>query len=169
MRPLLILILALVVNGGFAQTLSTFKDPSGLFTIGVPSGWQRSPHPIFPVYLSVTRKADSSGPVHESLSLEVRNKKSSSLDKEYQNLVASLAATNNFKLLDNGALSIHGQKFRWFVENQYNPYYTEEYIAKYVFVAYKEEKSYILSFTTLADDFGRYRSLFDKVAGTLGL
>ena len=160
MRPLLTLFLCIVTTAVFSQSesLVTFKE-ADRFEIGVPSGWQYRPAQGLP-FVAQHQPA--------SFNVKIINKKTpSSVDREYAKLIGYLRSTNNFQLLEQDTITINGQLFRWFVETHKNDIDGTTPISNYVFLSYKNDRTYIVTFALPPADLPKYRPLFDKIARTL--
>jgi hypothetical protein len=169
MRTLLTCLLVLLAASGFSQTASfiSFKDTLNHFAIDIPSGWQYSSSKGLPL-IAQRKPAETADKSHESFNVNVINKKTpSTVEREYEKFIGYLKSTNNFTLLESDTITINGQACKWFVENHKNDGDGVTLMCNYVFITYKNDKTYILTFATLAADFSKYRQLFYKIAETL--
>lgn len=172
MKPLLTFVFSLLLTHCFAQSvLETYKDSVYRFEIGMPSsGWQRVPGTdnYSPKFILRRLPAGEKDIARESYNLNIINKRTpSSLDQEYDKLVGYLKGTGNFTMVESGAITIHDVPVKWFLENHQNDQDKTVAMTNYVFIAYKDNKTYILTFATIQSEFKKYRELFDRVARTL--
>jgi hypothetical protein len=168
MRPLLTFILSILTTIVFSQSesLVTFKD-ADRFEIGVPSGWQYGPGQGLPL-IAQRRTTETADKSHAGFNVNIIGKRApSSVDREYGKLIGYLRSSNNFQLLEQDTITINGQPCRWFVENHRNEMDGTTPTCNYVFITYKNDRTYIVTFSLLPADFPKYRPLFDKIAGTL--
>jgi hypothetical protein len=173
MKPFLTLALAIAMTPCFSQTASLvpFQDTVNHFSIGIPDGWRHGVNKNFPSIklIAFRSPADTSDHPRENFNLNVIEKRiNSSLEKEFHKLLAAEQSTGDFTLLENDSVSIHGQPFKWFVETHNNPDASLS-MSHYVFVTYKDERTYILTFVTVTEAFKKYRPLFTRIAETLVL
>ena len=168
MRPFLTFFLCIVTTTVFSQSesLVTFKD-ADRFEIGVPSGWQYGPGQGLPL-VAQRKAAGAEDKSFQSFNVNIINKKTpSSVDREYEKLIGYLQSTNNFQLQEQGAITINGQPCRWFVENHKNDIDRTTLTCNYVFITYKNNRTFIVTFVVPPTDLPKYRPLFDKIMGTL--
>lgn len=148
-----------------SENFIQYKDSVNRFNINIPTGWNYGVNKNYPdIKLIAVRKSTGvSDKVHENFNLNVINKPNSSLDREYKKLIGALKSTNNFNLIESDSIIINGHSFKWFIESHKNES-TPDFMNNYVFIAYKEDKTYILTFVSFTQDFEKYRSLFLKIA-----
>jgi len=169
MKYLLALLLVCAAATGFSQTSTPFifKDTINHFSIVIPDGWHYGVSARYPglKVIAYRDSGDTANPAHENLNLNILQKENSSLDKEYDKLISALSAGNDLNVVESGTITINGQPYKWFIDAHQKP----AQLSNYVFLTYKEGKTYILTFTTVSESFSKYRSLFHDVAVTLVL
>jgi len=150
-------------------SLKEYKDASGGFSISIPDDWHQAPAKGT-VRLIVYRTAapDTAKPL-ENFNLNIIASGNSTLDKEYDNLVAALATGHNHTISEKGDITINGNPGKWFVETHKGAG-TIQRVWNYDFIIYKKGKTYILTcVATSGLGFEKYRPLFLKIASSLSI
>jgi hypothetical protein len=162
-------LLAGTLTSCFAQPgeFAKYKDSINHFTIGIPAGWRYGVNKTYPeIKLIAIRNArDSSDKPHENFNLNVIEQKNSSLDIQYEKLVNALRSTTDFSIAKSDTITINGQFFKWFIEEHKNSINALP-MSNYVFVTFKNEKTYILTFVAFSTNFREYEALFLAIAKT---
>ena len=170
MKPLLTLLLISLLTNAFSQSAHfvQYKDTINDFSIGVPQGWGYGPNKKYPQlkFVAIRTAVDASDKPHENFNLNILDKKNSSIEREYEKFISALESTRDFTILRKGDVNIHGQLYKWFIEthkNDINLVPTDNY----VFMTYKNGKTYILTFVSYSKDFDKFEALFREIANTL--
>jgi hypothetical protein len=170
MKIILTLLLINALTNCISQSSSfvQYKDTINHFEINIPPGWRYGVNKSYPelkliAYRTSTDTSDKPG---VNFNLNIIKKENSSLDKEYKKLMDALMSTNDFTLTEKDSININGLPYKWFIEAHKNEINKEPMI-NYVFITYKEGKTFILTFIAFSEYFKKYRPLFYKIAGTL--
>jgi hypothetical protein len=169
MKLMLTLLLFFYSANAFSQSPAAilYKDTVNKFSIKIPAGWRYGVNKNYPeLKLLANRSAtDTSDKPHENFNLNILEKKNSSLEIQYEKLISALLSTNDFNLVKADNININGQPYKWFIENHKNNINAAGMI-NYVFMTYKNDKTYILAFVSLEKDFDKYEKLFTETANT---
>jgi hypothetical protein len=158
------LIIFLISINSFSQEFTEYKNDN--FTIQFPESWVVIPKEKMPqLALVVSRKPDNSADKAQvNININSIDTPDSSLDKMYAVLIKSLSAADNFKLINSGTTDISGQPFKWLIESHTNYKDINQKMHNYVFVSYKNGKTYILTMVAFSEVFDNYKSIFDKIS-----
>jgi len=165
-KTLLITILLISVNS-ISQSFTEFKSDS--FKIEFPSNWivvpkEKMPHLALVAY----RKPESlNDKAQVTINVNIIETPNSSLDETCSGLINSIAEAENFKFLEKGNINISGQPFKWLIETHSNHRDKNQLMHNYVFVAYKNDKTYVLTMVSFSEVFDTYESTFDKISESL--
>ncbi len=167
MKSFLFLFLLVPIAKVYAQSVSfiEYKDTTIGFSIKVPTGWRYGPNSTLKL-IAVRPIADSSDKSREYFNLNILDRKSSSLEREYEKLLRALASTYDFNLSKEGNTTINGQPFKWLIETHKTPNNAAN-LTNYVFITYKSGKTFILTLVSLSNDFERMEPLFKEIAESL--
>jgi hypothetical protein len=158
------LIIFLISMNSFSQEFMEYKNDN--FTIQFPESWVVIPKEKMPqLALVVSRKPENStDKAQVNININSIDTTDSSLDKMYAILIKSLSAADNFKLINSGTTDISGQPFKWLIESHTNYKDKNQQMYNYVFVSYKNGKTYILTMVAFSEVFDNYKSIFDKIS-----
>ena len=172
MRILITLLLLAPCANCFSQSSAfiEYKDTTNHFSINIPAGWNYGVNKNYPdlKLIAVRKQINASDKILENFNLNILNKVNSSLDREYKKLISALISTNNFNLLENDSTSINGLPFKWFIESHKNES-GQDFMNNYVYLTYKEGKTYILTFVSSTANFEKYKLLFRDIAKSITL
>jgi hypothetical protein len=166
----LLLLFSLTKSYSQSSSLVQYKDTVNNFTIKIPPGWRYGVNKKYAdiALLAYRTPIDTSDQPHENFNVNILEKKKSSLDKEYGKLIDALTATNDFNVIKKDNVTINGQPYKWLIETHKNEI-NSVLMTNYVFLTYKNEKTYILTFVSYSKDFDKYETLFTEIAKTLVL
>ena len=171
MRYFFLLLVVLGAAGAArAQELVSFKDSVRHFEIGVPRGWKYQSAPNAAIaFFAYRPKADTSEKVMVNYNLNViTGKKNSSIGREYRRLMNALLSAGDMTVTEKDSIVIHGQPWLSFADTHPNMMAGRQLLmGEYVLVTYKEETTYILTFTTTAERLAKDKELFVKIAATV--
>lgn len=172
MKVILTIVLSFIVAKGSAQTLPSviYKDTVNHFIINIPAGWRYGINKGFPnlkliAYRTATDTADKP---HETFNLNILREEKSSLSNEFEKVINVLLSSKDFILIKKDTITIQGQCFEWFIESHKNNN-TSEVMESMVFMTYRNENTYILTFTAPSKYFETYEGLFHKIGMSLFL
>lgn len=167
MKKNVLIIILLISMNSFSQSFTEFKNDN--FKIEFPETWVTVPKDKMPqLALVAYRKPENSvDKAQISININIIDTPDSSLDKTYAGLVDSISEAENFKFLKNGNIDISSQPFKWLIESHSNHKDKNQQMYNYVFVAYKNGKTYILTMAAFSEVFETYKSIFDKISKSL--
>jgi len=167
MKKTLLITILLISVTSFSQSFTEFK--SDIFKIEFPSNWIVVPKEKMPQLAFVAcRKPESlTDKAQVTINVNIVDTPNLGLDKTYSGLVNSIAEAENFKLLENGNVNISNQSFKWLIESHSNHKDKSQLMYNYVFVTYKNDKTYILTMVAFAQMFDTYKSTFGKISESL--
>lgn len=167
MKKILLLAVLFISALSFSQSFTEFKNDD--FSIQFPENWIVVPKEKMPELAFVAyRKPDNSKDKAQiSINMNVINTPNSTLEKSILDLVYSLKETDDFTLLENGNIEIASQPFKWLKETHANHRDKSQKMDNYVFLTYKNNKTYILTVASFSEVFDNYKPLFDKIANSL--
>jgi hypothetical protein len=172
MKFILAFLLTGAVTNCFSQTAAPvqYKDTVNHFSINIPAGWRYGVSKNAPTIKLIALRSpdDTLNKAHENFNLNILEKANSSTDREYDKLIGALSSTNDFVLVEKGTITIHQQPYKWFVETHKNNG-SGAPMHNYVFITYKDGKTYILTFVAFSTYFEQCRSLFLDIAETFTL
>ena len=164
------LVLALSLKNSWSQSSSfvVYKDTVRNYSIKIPVGWRYGKSKAYPDIdlVAIRVGADTSDKAHENFNLNILDKKNSSLEKEYGKLINALSSTGDLNLVKKDDVIINGQDFKWLIETHK---VNSLSVTNYVYVGYKNERTYILTLVSLTKDFDKYESVFTEIAHSLTL
>ncbi len=164
MKKNVLIIILLISMNSFSQSFTEFKNDT--FKIEFPETWVVLPKEKMPqLALVAYRKPENSiDKAQVTININIINTPDSSLDITYAGLVDSITEAENFKFLKNGNTDISGQPFKWLIESHSNHKDKSQQMHNYVFVTYKNGKTYILTMVAFSEVFDTYKSIFDKIS-----
>jgi hypothetical protein len=167
MKKKITLILLLISVISFSQSFTEFQNDD--FKINFPKNWILSPKERMPQLSFVAyRKPQSfTDKAQVSINLNIVSTKKYTLEKTFLNLVNSLNELENFEMIENGKKNISNQPFLWLIESHTNSWDKSQKMINYVFVALKDDKTYILTMASFSEVFEDYKSVFDRIANSL--
>ncbi len=170
MRQLLILLLTFFIFRAHGQSFVNYKDTINRFSIDIPAGWKYGVNKSYPdiillAYRIPISKADTSRDNFNINTIKTPNK---DLDKTFADFRKYLPAAKDYKLIDTGAATFNGMKFKWLIETHKDDNNNLQ-MHNYDFVTFKNGKTYILTMVTFSYAFDSVKSMFDKIASSFVL
>ena len=167
MRYRLLLLFTVFIIHAHGQSFLNYKDTINLFSIDIPVGWKYGLNKSYPdfillAYRTPINKADSSRDNFNINTIKTPNK---SLDKTFSDFLKYLPDAKDYKLIDTGAITFNGIKFKWLIETHKNESNNLQ-MHNYDFVTIQNGKTYILTMVTFSYAFDTVKPLFDKIASS---
>ena len=154
-----------------AQNLITYNDSVNHFSKGIPSGWRYGP-PQQPglKLVALSNVIDSITITRPNYNINIINQPNADLNIVYNKLKRYLTSDTATRILEEGNLTINGTDFKWLIETHKNDVGAKKIdMHNFVFIAYKNNKSHILTMVSASATFDKYKPLFSKVASTFTL
>jgi hypothetical protein len=167
MKRLLIccfLILPFFANG---QEFTHYRDTLHNFAVGVPKGWKIWQHTQVPAVKFLAQRvwADSSRQAPENFNVSILPKPGSHVDKVVKDLLNYTSHNPFFKLIDSGSIVSNGKRVVWLDEMHLEVNVPDTFFSS-IFIAYTDNKAYLLTATTVLPFAGVYAPLFHQVGGS---
>jgi hypothetical protein len=70
--------------------------------------------------------------------------------------------------VSEGDTTVGGIKFKWHLEKHTNSQ-TGQPMEALILLGYKRDKGYMVTLATIEDDYPKYQTLFEKIAGSFSL
>jgi len=151
----------------FSQDFFIFKDTLCNFEIGVPVGWKYLISEQYKLELIALRQKENDGVTpRENFNVNYIATEDTSLNLSYIHFINTLEKTDGFEIIEQGEKVIWNRKYKYLIENHNNTINGMKMV-NYVFFGNKEGKLLILTMVTIAENFKKYRALFDSVAESL--
>ncbi|MCP2042180.1 hypothetical protein [Pontibacter sp. HSC-36F09] len=164
---LTLLILVSVKTISFGQELAIIQDTVKNYQIGVPVGWKYGVPADQSLDLIAFRQKQSEEDVpRENLNINILHRDETSLDATYSEFLKSIGTVEGFTIIEEGDTVINDRKYKYLIESHKNKYSKED-MHNYVLFTNKEGAILILTMVTISPNFDTYRTLFDKIAGSL--
>jgi len=155
------------------QVLAHYRDTVNNFEIGIPNGWRYFPAKSktdLPLKVLRPRNAgDKNDKVFENFNINIIDQPRANLAISYKKLVSALSNTDNFKLIAEGDITTSTETFKWLKETHKNSFSVDQDMINYVFITWKNGKTYILTFVTISENFEKYEALFLQIAKTFSV
>lgn len=168
MKPILtwcFLLLPFFSNG---QELVNYRDTLHNFAVGVPKGWTIWKNNKAPAIKFVAQRTfgDSSQKAPENFNVSILGEPASNVDNIVKKLLNYTSHNPFFKLLDSGSIISNGKRTVWLDEIHMEPNLPDTFFAT-LFIAYSDQKAYLLSATTLSAFSAVYAPLFHQIGNSL--
>jgi hypothetical protein len=169
MRHLLLTLFTVFIIKANGQSFITYKDTINRFLIDIPTGWKYGVNKSYPAikllaYRIPLTKTDTS---RDNFNINIIETPNKNLDKTFADFLKYLPEAKNFKLIETGDTTINGAKLKWLIETHENE--TNIKMHNFNFVAFKDDKTYILTMVTFSYAFETVKPLFQKIAGSFQL
>ena len=167
MRHILLGFFTLFIIQAHGQSFVNYKDTINRFSIDIPKGWKYGVNKSYPdiillAYRTPISKADTSRDNFNINTIKTPNK---DLDKTFADFLKYLPDARDYKLIETGATTFNGIKFKWLIETHKNESNNLQ-MHNYDFVTLKNGKTYILTMVTFSYAFESVKSMFDKIASS---
>jgi len=170
MRTFLIIFLTVFIVKANGQSFISYKDTVNHFSIDIPVGWKYGVNKSYPaiILLAYRTPAGPKDTSRDNFNINVIETPTKTLDKSFTDFLKYLPDAENYKLIDTGATTINGLKFKWLVETHKHDKIDIQ-MHNYDFVTLKNGKTYILTLVTFSYAFDTVKPLFDKIASSFKL
>lgn len=163
----LLVLFTLFIFQAHGQSFVNYKDTINRFSIDMPTGWKYGVNKSYPemillAYRTPISKADTS---RDNLNINTIKTPDKNLDKTFEDFLRYLPDAKDYKLIDKGAITFNGIKFKWLIETHRNESNNLQ-MHNYDFVTLKNGKTYILTMVTFSYAFETVKPLFDKIASS---
>lgn len=170
MRHYLLVLFTVFITQAYGQSFVHYKDTINHFSIDIPVGWKYGVNKSYPgiillAYRLPISKEDTS---RDNFNINTMETPDKNLDKTFADFLKYLPDAKDYKLIDTGATTINGIKFKWLIETHRNESNNLQ-MHNYDFVTLKNGKTYILTMVTFSYAFETVKPIFDKIASSFML
>jgi len=146
------------------QDLVNYRDTAHHFSVGVPDKWQVSKHSeqYHMTFLAQRTAGDSLHFAPENFNVNVITEPKSNVDAVAKKLLYLISRNPYFKLIDSGSIVSQGKRTIWLDEMHVEPNRTDTFFAS-IFISYTDNKTYLLTATTLLPFSGDFKPLFHQI------
>lgn len=147
-----------------SQQLLSYRDTANHFSVGIPAGWQVTKNKQIPALKLMARRlsADSSRFEPENFNINVIDEPRSNVDAVTKKLLYYISRNPYFKLVDSGSIVRNGKRMIWLEEIHVEENRPDTFFAS-IFIDYSDNKTYLLTATTLLPFSAVYTPLFHQV------
>ncbi|MEV4885555.1 hypothetical protein MRBLMN1_004109 [Chitinophaga ginsengisegetis] len=156
-----LVLLSFVVKG---QNLVNYRDTANHFSVGIPNGWQVIKNKQIPSlkFMAQRSATDSALPATENFTVNVVEEPRSNVDAIAKKLLYYIGRNPYFKLLDSGSIVSAGKRMIWLDEIHLEGNRADTIFAS-IFIAYADNKTYLLTATTLSPFSASFKPLFHEI------
>jgi hypothetical protein len=173
MKYILSFFFVLLAAYANCQVLVHYQDTVNNFVIGIPGGWRyftaktKTDLPL--KVLRAANASDKNDKAFENFNINIIDQPGANIAISYKRLVSALSSTNNFKLIAEGEITTGTETFKWLKETHKNDLMANQDLINYVFITWKNGKTYVLTFVTIPQNFEKYEALFLQIAKTFAV
>ncbi|WP_436487395.1 hypothetical protein [Chitinophaga sp. ARDCPP14] len=157
-----LVLLSFFANG---QNLVNYRDTANHFSVGIPNGWQVIKNKQIPSLKFMAQRADSALVAPENFTVNVVDEPRSNVDAVAKKLLYYIGRNPYFKLLDSGSIVSAGKRMIWLDEIHLEGSRTDTMFAS-IFIAYSNNKTYLLTSTTLLPFSAGFKPLFHEIGNS---
>lgn len=154
---------------GTAQKLIQYRDTINAFTISIPEGWQYQAVPASKGLVKFAAYSPQNAGVFRAnynvIKIEFPN---ATLDSAYTSMLSSISARKGFKFIQRGDTTIAETRYIW-LEELHDNEQTGEPMSAYIYLGYKYDNAYMLSFVSSVKDYPNMIELFRRIGTSFKL
>lgn len=149
-----------------AQDLVTYTDTTNHFSIGIPEGWRYMGSTEPSIKLIVRRPPAKGDTLVENYNINIIPWANINLEISFSRIYLGISEADNFKLVDSGSLAMNEKDFKWLIEHHTmtTPQGVRAELYNYVFVAYYNNHTYVLTMVAPVAAFEKHKPLLRKIS-----
>jgi hypothetical protein len=171
MKTFILALIVVLTKNCYSQDLTLYTDSTYNFTIGIPKDWKYQPLDIsnMGLKLNVIKPRESDLDTSKvSFNVNLVPFPNSNIDTAYANMKKTISARNGYRFIGEGDTMIDGKKYKWIIE-EHSSITTKEPMTAYIYLGYKDNHAYMVTFSASTPDFEKYRLLYKQIGSTFRL